>query len=227
MVGRAGLLIILTKLIFLSFRFLHDNLVLYVKRLSETFPGDLSVVYMVNSGSEANDLALRLAYQHSGGGEVITLDHAYHGHVLSQIAVSPYKFSKPGGGGRPEKTWVAPVPDIYRGKHRDLDYPGQDMGLVYAREVETILHNIKQKGAKPAAFIAESFQSCGGQIIFPDSYLKTVYQHVRAAGGVVIADEVQVGFGRNGSHMWAFETYGADTIPDIVTVGKLGHLAFF
>ena len=94
------------------------------------------------------------------------------------------------------------------------------MGLVYAREVETILHNIKQKGAKPAAFIAESFQSCGGQIIFPDSYLKTVYQHVRAAGGVVIADEVQVGFGRNGSHMWAFETYGADTIPDIVTIGK-------
>ena len=149
-------------MIFLSFRFLHDNLVLYVKRLSETFPGDLSVVYMVNSGSEANDLALRLAYQHSGGSEVITLDHAYHGHVISQIAVSPYKFSKPGGGGKPEGTWVAPVPDVYRGKHRDLDYPGEDMGVVYAREVETIVENIKQRGVKPAAFIAESFQSCGG-----------------------------------------------------------------
>ena len=74
---------------------------LYVKRLSETFPGDLSVVYMVNSGSEANDLALRLAYQHSGGSEVITLDHAYHGHVISQIEISPYKFNKPGGKGCP------------------------------------------------------------------------------------------------------------------------------
>ena len=71
----------------------------------------------------------------------------------------------------------------------------------------------------PAAFIAESFQSCGGQIIFPDSYLRRVYSKVRAAGGVVIADEVQVGFGRAGSHMWAFQTYGDDVVPDIVTIG--------
>ena len=117
---------------------------------------------MVNSGSEANDLALRLAYQHSGAEDVITLDHAYHGHVLSQIAVSPYKFDKLGGGGRPQRTWVAPVPDVYRGKHRDKDYPGQDMGVVYAREVQTILDTMAEKGVKPAAFIAESFQSCGG-----------------------------------------------------------------
>ena len=137
---------------------------LYVKRLSETFPKNLSVVYMVNSGSEANDLALRLAYQHSGAEDVITLDHAYHGHVLSQIAVSPYKFDKPGGGGRPQRTWVAAVPDVYRGKHRDKDYPGQDMGIVYAREVQTILDTMAEKGVKPAAFIAESFQSCGGYI---------------------------------------------------------------
>ena len=84
---------------------------LYVKRLSETFPTNLSVVYMVNSGSEANDLALRLAYQHTGAEDVITLDHAYHGHVLSQIAVSPYKFDKPGGGGRPERT---PYSDLWQ-----------------------------------------------------------------------------------------------------------------
>ena len=135
---------------------------LYVKRLSETFPTNLSVVYMVNSGSEANDLALRLAYQHTGAEDVITLDHAYHGHVLSQIAVSPYKFDKPGGGGRPQRTWVAPVPDVYRGKHRDKDYPGQDMGTVYAREVQSIIHTMTQRGVRPAAFIAESFQSCGG-----------------------------------------------------------------
>ena len=73
----------------------------------------------------------------------------------------------------------------------------------------------------PAAFIAESFQSCGGQIIFPDTYLKHVYARVRAAGGIVIADEVQVGFGRAGTHMWAFQTYGEDVIPNIVTIGMI------
>ncbi len=77
-----------------------------------------------------------------------------------------------------------------------------------------------EKGRKPAVFIAESLQSCGGQIIYPDSYLPQVYQSVRQAGGVVIADEVQVGFGRVGTHMWAFETYGESVVPDIVTIGK-------
>jgi len=198
-------------------RFLHDNLVLYAKRICEKFPQPLSVAYLVNSGSEANDLALRLAYQHTGNKNVITLDHAYHGHVISQIEISPYKFNKPGGAGCPERTYVAAVPDVYRGKHRDIDYPGQDMGQVYAGEIDEIL--AKMDGP-PAAFIAESFQSCGGQIIFPDTYLKHVYSRVKAAGGVVIADEVQVGFGRAGTHMWAFQTYGKDVIPDIVTIAK-------
>ena len=149
---------------------------------------------------------------------MITLDHAYHGHVISQIEVSPYKFNKPGGEGCPRGTFVAPVPDVYRGKHRDIEHPGEDMGEVYAREVDTIIQGMEDG---PAAFIAESFQSCGGQIIFPDSYLAKVYSRVRKAGGVVIADEVQVGFGRNGTHMWAFQTYGEDVIPDIVTIGEI------
>ena len=85
------------------------------------------------------------------------------------------------------------------------------------RDVDDILEKME---AGPAAFIAESFQSCGGQIIFPDSYLSHVYARVRAAGGLVVADEVQVGFGRNGSHMWAFQTYGDNVVPDIVTVGE-------
>ena len=88
---------------------------------------------------------------------------------------------------------------------------------VYAEEIDSIL--AKMDGP-PAAFIAESFQSCGGQIIFPDTFLKHVYSRVRAAGGIVIADEVQVGFGRAGTHMWAFQTYGEDVIPDIVTIGR-------
>jgi ethanolamine-phosphate phospho-lyase len=151
---------------------------------------------------------------------VITLDHAYHGHVISLMEISPYKFDKPGGMGCPEHTWVAPVPDCYRGLHRDTDYPGQDMGKLYADEVDSIIRRIGEKGRRPSTFIAESLQSCGGQIIFPDSYLKRVYTSVRAAGGVIIADEVQVGFGRVGTHMWAFQTYGEDVVPDIVTMGK-------
>ena len=151
---------------------------------------------------------------------MITLDHSYHGHVISLIDISPYKFDKPGGTGCPEFTWVAPVPDTYRGVHRDSDHPGEDMGKLYSSEVDDIITKMAAKGRKPSVFIAESLQSCGGQIIFPDSYLREVYKSVRAAGGVVIADEVQVGFGRVGTHMWAFETYGADVVPDIVTMGK-------
>jgi len=201
-------------------RFLHDNLVLYAERLCKTLPGNLSVAFLVNSGSEANDLALRMAYQHTGNRDVITLDHAYHGHVISLIDISPYKFDKPGGAGCPDQSWVAPVPDVYRGKHRQTDHPGKDMGELYAKDVDDIISEMGGKGRKPAVFIAESLQSCGGQIIFPDSYLSRVYSSVRKAGGIVIADEVQVGFGRVGTHMWAFETYGADVIPDIVTMGK-------
>jgi len=201
-------------------RFLNDNLTDYAARLTSTFHPNLSVAYLVNSGSEANDLALRIAHRHTGNKDVITLDHAYHGHVVSLIDISPYKFNKPGGDGCPEFTSVAPVPDVYRGIHRQTDHPGEDMGKLYAQEVDSIIANLAEKGRKPSVFIAESLQSCGGQIIYPDNYLKEVYKSVRAAGGIVIADEVQVGFGRVGSHMWAFETYGEDLVPDIVTLGK-------
>ena len=99
-------------------RFLHDNLVLYAERLVATFPEELSVVFFVNSGSEANDLALRMTRIHTGSREVVALDHAYHGHVTSLIDISPYKFDRPGGGGCPEHTHIAPVPDVFRGKYR-------------------------------------------------------------------------------------------------------------
>jgi len=201
-------------------RFLHDSLVLYAQRLCKTLPGKLSVAFLVNSGSEANDLALRMAYQHTGNRDVITLDHAYHGHVISLIDISPYKFDKPGGSGCPDTTWVAPTPDVYRGKYWASKHSGEDMGKLYASEVDDIIGRMGEKGRRPAAFIAESLQSCGGQIIFPDSYLEEVYSSVRSAGGIVIADEVQVGFGRVGTDMWAFQTYGPSVVPDIVTMGK-------
>ncbi|XP_058813469.1 alanine--glyoxylate aminotransferase 2-like isoform X2 [Topomyia yanbarensis] len=197
-------------------RFLHDELVKCAQTLAEKMPSNLSVCFFVNSGSEANDLALRLARQHTKRYDIITLDHAYHGHVSAVMEISPYKFNQPGGGPKSDFVHVAPCPDVYRGKYRDCDYPKDtDLGQLYADEVAQL---VDQNSNKIAAFIAESLQSCGGQIIPPREYFKKIYKLIRDAGGVVIADEVQVGFGRIGTHYWAFEAHGV--VPDIVTVAK-------
>ncbi|XP_070805294.1 ethanolamine-phosphate phospho-lyase [Pituophis catenifer annectens] len=198
-------------------RFLHDNLVQYAKRLTATLPEKLSVCYFVNSGSEANDLALRLARQYSGHYDVITLDHAYHGHLTSLIDISPYKFNQLGKEAKKEFIHVAPSPDIYRGKYRE-DH--EDSAGAYADDVRNIIEKAQKNGRKIAAFIAESMQSCGGQIIPPAGYFQEVAQFVHKAGGVFIADEVQVGFGRVGKNFWAFQLQGEDFVPDIVTMGK-------
>ncbi|KAM9501116.1 ethanolamine-phosphate phospho-lyase [Clarias gariepinus] len=198
-------------------RYLHDNLVQYAQRLQATLPEKLSVCYFTNSGSEANDLALRLAWQYTGHKDIITLDNAYHGHVSSLIDISPYKFHQLGQSEQSQHVHVAPSPDIYRGKYRE-DHA--DPATAYADEVQDIIEKAHAKGHKIAAFIAESLQSCGGQVVPPVGYFQKVAQHVRKAGGVFIADEVQVGFGRVGSHFWAFQLQGEDFIPDIVTMGK-------
>jgi 4-aminobutyrate aminotransferase-like enzyme len=173
----------------------------------------LSVCFLVNSGSEANDLALRLARAHTGRRDLLVIDHAYHGNLTSLIDISPYKFNGPGGTGRPDHVRVCALPDIYRGPHR-----GDDAGEQYAADVARQIEELGSSGRAPAAFIAESAVSCGGQMILPSGYLTAAHQHVRAAGGLCIADEVQVGLGRVGSHWWGFETQGV--VPDIVTLGK-------
>ncbi|OCT97108.1 ethanolamine-phosphate phospho-lyase-like [Xenopus laevis] len=198
-------------------RFLHDNLVRYAECLTSTLPEKLSVCYFVNSGSEANDLALRLARQYTGHQDVITLDHAYHGHVTSLIDISPYKFHQLGKDAQKEYIHVAPPPDTYRGKYRE-DHP--DPASAYAKEVDYIIKKAHQNKRQIAAFIAESMQSCGGQIIPPAGYFQKVSEFVHKAGGVFIADEVQVGFGRVGKHFWSFQLQGEDFVPDIVTMGK-------
>uniref|UniRef100_A0A8C8VH90 Ethanolamine-phosphate phospho-lyase n=1 Tax=Pelusios castaneus TaxID=367368 RepID=A0A8C8VH90_9SAUR len=198
-------------------RFLHDNLVQYAKRLTATLPEKLSICYFVNSGSEANDLALQLARQYRGHQDVITLDHAYHGHLSSLIDISPYKFNHLGKEGKKDFVHVAPAPDIYRGKYRE-DHP--DPASAYADDVKKIIEETEKNGHKIAAFIAESMQSCGGQIIPPAGYFQKVAEFVHKAGGVFIADEVQVGFGRVGEHFWGFQLQGKDFVPDIVTMGK-------
>uniref|UniRef100_A0AAA9S9X3 5-phosphohydroxy-L-lysine phospho-lyase n=1 Tax=Bos taurus TaxID=9913 RepID=A0AAA9S9X3_BOVIN len=165
--------------------------------------------------SEANDLALRLARQYTGHWDVVVLDHAYHGHLSSLIDISPYKFRDLDG----QKEWVhvAPLPDTYRGPYRE-DHPNP--AVAYASEVKRVVSSAQEKGRKIAAFFAESLPSVGGQIIPPAGYFPEVAGHIRRAGGVFVADEIQVGFGRVGKHFWAFQLQGEDFVPDIVTMGK-------
>lgn len=196
-------------------RYLHDNIVEYARRLSQTLPQPLGVFFFVNSGSEANDLALRLAWAYTGRREVIVVDGAYHGNLSSLVEISPYKFDGPGGRGAPPHVKKVVVPDVFRGPFRR---PDPEAGRKYAQSVEEVIEGLRLQGFSPAAFIAESLMSCAGQIVLPDGYLRSVYRAVRAAGGVCIADEVQVGFGRVGTHFWGFETQGV--VPDIVTLGK-------
>ncbi|GFN83146.1 ethanolamine-phosphate phospho-lyase [Plakobranchus ocellatus] len=201
-------------------RFLHDNLVVLAQRLVATMPPELCMVYFVNSGSEANDLALRLARHHTKGSEIIALDRAYHGHVVSLIDVSTYKLNHITDGmhTKPDFVHIAECPDTYRGKYRDTEHPMEEMADLYASSVDDIIAKIQADKKQVCCYIAESMQSCGGQIIYPKDYLKKVFRSVRSAGGVCIADEVQVGFGRVGTHMWSFDAQGS--VPDIVTVGK-------
>jgi 4-aminobutyrate aminotransferase-like enzyme len=196
-------------------RYLHDNVNRYAERLTRLLPAPLRVCFFVNSGSEANELALRLARAHTGRDDVIVLEHAYHGHTNTLIDISPYKFNGPGGRGKKPWVHVALLADDYRGLYRRED---QQAGEKYARNVAEILGHTRREGREVAAFIAETLPSVGGQIVFPPAYLANVYHHVRAAGAVCIADEVQVGFGRLGTHFWGFETQ--DVVPDIVVLGK-------
>lgn len=190
-------------------RYLHEYLIEYSERLTVLLPEPLKVVYLVNSGSEANELALRLARAHTGADEVIVVDGAYHGNTTAMIDLSPYKFDGPGGRGCPSWVHKVPLPDVFRGGHR-----GPAAGKLYAASVAEAVN----KSGRVAAFFCESALGCGGQIILPGGFLREAFVAVRAAGGVCVADEVQTGFGRAGTHFWMFETQ--NVVPDIVTLGK-------
>jgi 4-aminobutyrate aminotransferase-like enzyme/Ser/Thr protein kinase RdoA (MazF antagonist) len=196
-------------------RYLHDTILRYAERLSRLLPEPLRVCYFLNSGSEANELALRLARTRTGREDVIVLEHAYHGHTTTLVDVSPYKFDGPGGRGRKDWVHVAPIPDTYRGPYRRDD---PHAGRRYARHVGAIVERLQAEGRGPAAFLAETLPSAAGQIVFPPGYLAEAYRRVRAAGGLCIADEVQTGFGRLGERFWGFE--GQGVVPDVVVLGK-------
>lgn len=177
-------------------RYLSELILEYAEKLTATLPEPLKVCYFVNSGSEANELAIRLARAHTKARDMIVLDHAYHGNTTTLIDLSPYKHNGPGGEGAP--SWVHTVP---------LPTSESD-----ATEV------VKKIGAGLCGFIAESLPSVAGQIVLPQGYLRRVYDAVRGVGGVCIADEVQTGYGRIGTHFYGFEMY--DVVPDIVVLGK-------
>jgi len=195
-------------------RYLHDNLAEYSLKLLETFPDELSVVFFCCTGSEANELALRLARASTGGDQIITVDGAYHGNTQTLIDISPYKHNSKGGHGAPDYVQVVPVPDVYKGCVQNMNSPGFE----YAQFLDKAIDNIHKKGKKLSAFICESLLGCGGQMPLPEGYLVEAYKKIHAVGGVCIADEVQVGFGRCGTHMWSFEKQ--NVVPDIVTLGK-------
>jgi 4-aminobutyrate aminotransferase-like enzyme/Ser/Thr protein kinase RdoA (MazF antagonist) len=196
-------------------RYLHDTIWRFAERLCATLPDGLEVCYFVNSGSEANELALRLARAHTGARDLVVLESAYHGNTTTLVEISPYKFNGPGGGGAPDWVHVAPVPDDYRGAHRRED---PDAGRRYGDALGAIVDDLRRRGRALCGFISETCPSVGGQIIPPPGYLETAYRHVRAAGGVCIADEVQTAYGRMGDTFYAFEAQGV--VPDIVVLGK-------
>ncbi|MBT3448233.1 MAG: aminotransferase class III-fold pyridoxal phosphate-dependent enzyme [Bacteroidetes Order II. Incertae sedis bacterium] len=191
-------------------RYLHETILDFSERLVATLPESLEVCFFVNSGSEANDLALRLARAATGKQDTVVLEGGYHGNSTSLIGISPYKFDGHGGKGRPATTHVVPMPDSYRGPFKGMT---AETGAAYARFVESAVAQ-----GTCAAFIAESVPGVGGQIVPPPHYLRAAAEHVRKAGAVFIADEVQVGMGRPGSTFWGFEL--DDVIPDIVVMGK-------
>ena len=196
-------------------RYVYRQLTDYAERLGDTFPAPLAVVFLTNSGSEANDLALRIARAHLGRRETLAFDGGYHGNLTSLIEVSPYKLD--GRGGRPGPAWLhrLPMPDGYRGRFRASD------GNFPASVIADAESRVRAVG--PATLIGEAILSCGGQIVPPPGYLEALYRAVRSAGGVIVADEVQTGFGRTGPEFWAFvavQDHGEPLVPDIVTLGK-------
>jgi 4-aminobutyrate aminotransferase-like enzyme len=196
-------------------RYLHENLERYAASLTATLPAPLRVCYFVNSGSEANELALRLARAHTRALDLIVLDAAYHGNTTTLTDISPYKTAATGAPRSPAWVHIVPLPDLYRGAYRSGDVRA---GIKYASAVGDSVAQLRAQGKGLCGFIAESCPSVGGQLLFPDGYLAAVYAQVRAAGGVCIADEVQTAYGRLGTHFYGFQLQGV--IPDVVALGK-------
>ncbi len=196
-------------------RFVYEEMGNYADRLARLLPDPLDVVFLVCTGSEANDLALRIARQVTGRTDVMVVDGAYHGNTTAVTGISPNRYRGPGGDGPPPTTHEVTQPNRYRGPY---GYDDPQAGARYAESVRNLADELVSGGRPPAAFITESLMGTAGQIVYPDGYLRDAFAAVRSVGGLCISDEVQVGFGRLGHQFWGFELGGV--VPDIVTMGK-------
>jgi 4-aminobutyrate aminotransferase-like enzyme len=192
-------------------RYIYEELLSYSEKLLARFPSQLNKVFLVNSGSAASDLAIRLATAFTGKAKIMALEHGYHGNTRVGTAISHYKYSHEKSIGQTSLTLAAPMPKVYGSGDQDDGSAG--------RHFAARAHNIiNDHSPEIAAFIAEPIMGCGGQVPLAKGYLKEVYPKIREQGGICISDEVQVGFGRLGDYFWGFEMH--DIIPDIVILGK-------
>lgn len=197
-------------------RYLHPNVCELARRLVETMPAkselrETGVVFLVNSGSEANDLALRICRAYTKRQGTIVVERAYHGHTVATLGLSPYKYLHPSfdGRGKPDEVEAIRAPDVYRGNATKADAP---------REMRRAIDALQFRGHELGCFFVESGMSVAGVIIAPEGYMREAYRVVREAGGLCVADEVQTGLGRTGNSWYAFESHCV--VPDIVTLGK-------
>ncbi len=188
-------------------RYLHEGVVDFAERLLALLPKAIGHVMFTCSGSEANDLALRVARAHTGHEGVIVTRLAYHGVTASLAELSP---SLGGGVALGKSIRVVDAPDAYRND--------ADVGEKFAVDVKAAMADMAQHGIKPAALLVDTIFSSDGVFADPPGFLKSAVDAIHAAGGLFIADEVQPGFGRTGTGMWGFARHGVE--PDIVTMGK-------
>jgi 4-aminobutyrate aminotransferase-like enzyme/Ser/Thr protein kinase RdoA (MazF antagonist) len=194
-------------------RFNYEAVVQFSERLAATLPDPLDTVFLVNSGSEASDLAIRLATAATGRRDVVAMREAYHGWTYGTDAVSTSSADNPNAlATRPDWVHVVESPNSFRGKYRGVE------AARYAGEAVQQIERMVADGRAPAAFICESVYGNAGGMALPDGYLRQVYAAVRAAGGLAISDEVQVGYGRLGEWFWGFQQQNA--VPDIVSIAK-------
>jgi len=191
-------------------RYLHDNVLNLAERLTAKFPTELDTAMFCCTGSEANELALRIASAVTGGQGLIVTDYAYHGNTKATYEISPSDIPS---DEMPDYVLTVPAPDTFRGRYR-----GEDAADKYASHVADAIERLNGRGIKPAAFIVDTIISSSGVVTPPPGYLARVAEIIHNAGGLFIADEVQPGFGRTGEHFWGFSA--DDLVPDIVTMGK-------
>lgn len=193
-------------------RYLHENIVNYAERLTAKFDDSLSMAMLACTGSEANEIALRMARQHTGGEGIIVTDFAYHGNTAAVAELGTAFMPEAATSGRVR---AVPVPDAYRG------LPGvapENLALAFANSVLEAIADFAANGIKLAGMLVCPGFANEGLVTLPPGYMALAIGHVRAAGGLYIADEVQVGFGRTGKH-WFAHQWG-QVVPDIVTLGK-------